>query len=279
MIAEAAATHDGSLGNALRLVDLAADIGADAVKFQWLSSAVRLCDRRRAPEYLAAYSLLVFPEDRLARLAVHAAVRGIAFMCTAYLPEDVPVVARYVDRFKVSSFEVLDASFVALHAAWPKPLVISAGMGADVRPSVAAWCREYGPRPVPRVDVLHCVSAYPAPDDQLNLIALRPNSYSLRSAPTGFSDHAVGVWSGAVAVAAGARVLEFHVRLTLTSPTNADYAVSRSPHDAREYVQNVRLVERMLGHGTPGSAVCEEAMLRYRVDPAVADFQGRRTGT
>ena len=277
IIAEAAATHDGDLEQALCLVNLAANVGASAVKFQWLSSPERLAERRHAPEYLDAYRLLAFPCEWFPVLRDHAKALGLEFLCTSYLPEDVPVVAEYVDRFKVSSFEAMDAEFVAMHARWPRtPLVISAGMGADVEPALAVYraLRDAlsGERVGwPQPDILACTSAYPCPGEAACLARLHPvtspypESDIWPSSYTGYSDHTRHPWTGAMAVAAGARIIEFHVRLDDTSPTNADYAVARTPDEACEYVRHIREAEAMLGSGENRIQPSESAMLRYRV--------------
>ena len=267
VIAEAAATHDGNYAKALRLVDLAAQIGCDAVKMQWISSAERLCERRRAPEYLDAYRLLQFPEawfpDLLARCEEH----GIELMTTCYLPEDIHVIARYVKRFKISSFEATDAHFVALHAEWPeKPLIISAGMGASLRRSLERYTDAFLGRAVPRWQALHCVSAYPCPTDQIGLAAIRRHPiYQWGDKRHGLSDHTRHPWTGALAVAAGAEVIEFHCRLDDTDPRNADYEVARTPEESRVYVENIRVAEAMIGDGVTRVQEAEREMTRYRV--------------
>lgn len=275
VIMEVAGTHGGDLKKAAILVGLAADIGADAVKFQWLSSPERLVERRRAPEYLEAYRTIAFPREWFAVLDDWCRRARVEFMCTAYLPEDVAVVAQYVQRFKVSSFESQDAHFVGLHAEWPeKPLILSAGMGSDVSESVRfyhqlaerAWYRARGDlayHPWEKIRVLHCVSAYPCPDNQAALARIRQEDCRWNFA--GYSDHTRHPWAGALAVAAGARVVEFHARLYDTGPENADFVVSRTPAEAREYVANIRAAEALLGDGGRGAMPAEEPMLRYRV--------------
>ena len=267
VIAEGAATHDGSFEQAKALVNLAASAGADAVKFQWLSRAERLCERRHAPEYLDAYRLLQFQEWWFPDLASRCQDHGIEFLCTVYLPEDVHVVARYVTRFKVSSFEAQDAHFVALHAEWPeKQLIISAGMRARLEPTLTAYGAPMRGRAVPNWRVLHCVSAYPCPPDQISLAALPPDAahywYERRH---GLSDHTRHPWTGALAVAAGATIIEFHVRLNDTDPANADFAVARDPQEALEYVAHIREAEAMLGDEAVAVQPAEAPMLRYRV--------------
>ena len=261
VVAEAAGCHDGDLRKALRLVRLAHEVGADAVKFQWLSSPERLAARRRALKYLPAYRTLAFPLAWFPLLASFCDAVGVEFMCTAYLPEDVPTVAEYVRRFKVSSFEALDRHFVCSHAEFRKPLIISAGMGADVRGVLRAYGAAYGAAAAEaRVDVLYCVSAYPCPTDQICLRKLRFGGVIYG----GLSDHTRHPLTGAVAVAAGARIVEFHARLEDTSTGNADFAVARPPAEAAEYVRNIRAAEELLGREDGGMAPAEVGMLLHR---------------
>ena len=263
VIAEAAGCHDGDFRKALRLVDVAADVDADAVKFQWVSSPERLAARRRASEYLAAYHILAFSPSWHEDLAWRCAAAGIEYMCTVYLQEDIAVIAPHVQRFKVSSFEAEDVDFVATHFAyWPKPILVSTGMQGETLGRLFGRVAARQRAPVADVRYLHCVSAYPAPLEELCLAVIR------RHGLHGLSDHTRHPWTGALAVAAGAEIIEFHVRLDDTLPTNADYQVSRSPAEAREYVANVRLAERMLGDGVKRVMPCEEPMLRYRVTPS-----------
>jgi N,N'-diacetyllegionaminate synthase len=246
VIAEAAACHDGDLSRARQLVALAQAIGADAVKFQWCSSPQRLAVRRNAPEYVEAYRLLNFPVEWLELLKGDAKARGMEFLCTVYLPEDVPVIAPYVDRFKVASFEAGDDEFQAAHLQYMKPIIVSAGMNQN---------------PMWGTQVLHCVSAYPTPVDEINLEKMRAMGFD------GLSDHTRHPLTGAFAVAAGAEIIEFHFRLALTSPNNADFVVARDPLEAKTYVQNIRLAERFMGSKDAMIQPSEEPMLKYRVQP------------
>ena len=276
VVAEVAATHGGSLDAALQLVGLAHGVGADAVKFQWLSDPERLVERRRAPEYREQYRRLAFPRGWFSALKERAEVEGVEFMCTAYLPEDVHVVAQHVSRFKVSSFEALDRHFVALHAEYRKPLIVSAGMGAVARGLfnvLQRYRQAYPADTLPDVSVLHCVSAYPCPEGEIRLARLRPNFTVMEPLQyAGLSDHTRHPWTGALAVAAGARIVEFHLRPLETNEMDADYWVARDPSEALEYVRNIRTAEWMLGQEEAearwSASPAEEPMLRYRTGVA-----------
>jgi N,N'-diacetyllegionaminate synthase len=246
VIGEAAACHDGEYYKALQLIGLAKAIDADAVKFQWCSSPQRLAVRRNAPEYVESYRLLNFPVEWFEPLKIEAAKFELDFLCTVYLPEDVAVVAPYVDKFKVSSFEAGDLDFRDAHLPYGKEIIVSAGMARR-----ATW----GNR------VLHCVSAYPTPVEEINLSLLR---YAEEF--DGLSDHTQHPLTGAFAVCAGAEIIEFHFRLQQTSPGNPDYVVARDPLAAKQYVQNIRLAERMMGSGERKVQPSEEPNLKYRVN-------------
>jgi len=199
------------------MVKLAARAGADVCKFQWVSDPVRLCERRRAPEYLDAYGLIAFPRSWHAELAAVCADEGVEYACTVYLPEDLPVIAPHVTRFKIASFEAPDGTFIAAHRAWGKPLVISTGMMtlAEVR-RLAVQIGDI---------LMQCASAYPCPLDQAGLGAIRTLAAAW-PVDVGYSDHTRCEFTGGLAVAAGARAVEVHFCDYGTDPGNRDMAVA-----------------------------------------------------
>ena len=247
VLAEPGSTAEGRHDAFIALVQVAASIGCDIFKNQWVSSPERLCERRRAPEYLQAYEKIAYPSTTHEWLGAKAREHGLAYACSVYLPEDVEVVEPYCDYLKCASFESTDPGM--RDALWPyrHKTIISLGMGA----AVDQWFDFFA--------MLHCISAYPVPVEQMNLTAIRTRGLD------GLSDHSRHPWVGAIAVGIGVRLIEFHIRLWDTDPRNADYQVARTPAEAREYVGNIRLAEKMLGSGDRRAMPCEEPMLRYRV--------------
>lgn len=247
IIAEAGSSHDNDLQKAYRLIEAAKECGADAVKFQWTSNAGKMADRRGLDLKTAGTmyeTYLEKPVSWLESLKAHADKVGIEFMCTVYLIEDISTIAPFVKRFKVSAFESHDAQFIAAHLKGPAlkgpwnghDVIISLNPGKYVPMHLdAPAC----------VKTLHCISLYPTDPA---LLRLGP-SMLLHD---GFSDHTANVLTGAAAVAAGASIVEAHIRLSSTSPENPDYphslvADSENPEFAfSKYVQNIRTVERML---------------------------------
>lgn len=270
VIAEAGSTHDRRLTKAFDLIEAAAIAGADAVKFQFFSDPDRLADRRRVPEgYRDIYRRYRVPDYWLAPLKDGCDRADIEFMCTVYLPQDVAVLAPLVKRFKVASFEARDAEFLAAHASFDKPLIVSTGM-MSARESWELKWRLLDDHKL-AVEVLHCVSAYPAPIEQMNLALLRPEGHDGcggRSRFDGLSDHSRDIRTGGLAVAAGAQIIEAHLRLDDTDPQNPDYATAFAPAEFAEYVRNIRFSEKVMGDGEKKLQPAEAEMARYRVGGA-----------
>jgi sialic acid synthase SpsE len=254
VIAEPGCTAEGDFDRMVRSVDAAADAGADAFKAQWVSDVERMVQRRHAPEYRQAYRWLNFPVAWHARLREVCATRGLEYGCTSYLPEDVATVNHFVDFHKISSFEAMDRGLIGAAVNTRKRVFVSTGMQDD---TFFDYC--WGLHAT--IELLHCTSNYPTPLDSINLAAMAPPFGPLR----GLSDHSRHVLTGAVAVGAGARVIEAHLRLEDTDRNNPDYAVAFSPKEFAEYVRNIRLAEALMGSSVKQVQPCEEPMLRYRV--------------
>lgn len=260
IIAELGSIAEGRLDVMLRQVDVAQAAGADAVKLQWLSSPARLVERRHAEGYAGAYQHLAYPLGSLRAVVAYARGAGLKAGCSVYLSEDVAVLAPLVDFLKVASFEAGDVQLLgAIAATKARRVIVSSGMSDGLLPCVALDALIYD---CASVSVLHCVSAYPAPVDACNLaLFARPDDNGM----SGFSDHTAWEWTGAIAVAAGARILEAHLRLDDTSPQHPDYACALDPAAFAAYVRHVRVVETMMGDGVKRMQDCEAEMMQYRV--------------
>jgi len=251
IIAEMGSCHQGTLENAMALIDVAKKAGADIVKGQYWSSSQRLVERRNASELFDIYERYRMPTEWLSVLKEYCDKVGIEWLCTVYLPEDIKVVAPFVKRFKIASFEAGNNDFIMAHFQFNKPIIVSTGM-VD-HPTKISW----GLRP--RVSFLHCVSAYPAPVNEASLGCLQTHTFQ------GFSDHTTSRISGAVAVACGAEILEKHFKLPSTSNKAPDYEVSLLPTELKKYIANVREAELLLGDGEKKIQPSEEENVRYRV--------------
>jgi len=273
VIAEAGSCGDAHLPKMLSLIDDAKAVKADAVKFQWTSDARAMALGRGTAKrdgYESVYRhYLEWPHEWHEELSTHCQTLGLAYLCTVYLPDDISMVADYVHGFKVSSFEAQDFDFIRAHAMWcdSRPLFISTGMCSKrdlnrlMRKCIVPARLEAA------VMLLHCASAYPAPFDQLNLGVLREREPLWKL--VGFSDHSLPALthSGALAVVAGAEIVEAHLRSEDTHKDNPDYDHAMTTDQFLSYVAQIRMVEKALGSGKKEKQPCEEAMRQYRVQP------------
>lgn len=254
VIAEFASSHHGDLDRMLRGVAAAHDADADAFKTWWTSSAERTCERMHAPENLAINRLGQWPQGWLPIIRDACKARGLEFLCTVDLPEDISVVAPFVDRFKIASWGAGDREFIDAHRKYDKPLVISTGLDGSQYVGIPA-------------DYLHCVSAYPTPILDANLSVLwNREDLDGNAYYTGFSDHTRKVMMGALAVAAGAKILEVHFCLSDTAQDNPDRCVSHEPLHLAEYVRLARLAAVAMGDGIKRVMESEKPYLRHRYE-------------
>lgn len=256
VIAEIASAHDGDRAKMSEAIQVAKGAGADAIKFQWTSSPERLAARRHAEGYLWAYRAIAFPQKWLAELEAEANAVGIEWICTTYLPEDIPIIAPLVKRFKVASFESSDEVFLDNHLLYGKPMIVSTG-GMD---EATLWKLKWWANQMPDgvdVSLLHCVSAYPTPMEELNLHAMDDLD--------GLSDHTANVLTGALAAIRGASIIEVHFCLETTSLNSPDWRHSLLPTSLRNYMVNVRLAEAALGDGFKRVMPSEKRWAKYRV--------------
>jgi len=266
VVAEAGVNHNGDMALARRLVDAAADAGADAVKFQTFRTDALVS--RVAPK--AGYQVettgagesqrtmlarLELNEAQHAELRDRAAGRGIVFFSAPFDEASADTLERLgVAVFKVPSGEITNTPFLRHIASKGRPMILSTGMStlAEVDAAVAA-IREAGDPPLV---VLHCLSAYPAPPAEVNLraMAVLRDRYGV---PAGFSDHTLGIDVSLAAAALGAAVIEKHITLDKTLP-GPDHRASLEPAEMAALVRGIRTIESALGDGAKRAMPSEE---------------------
>jgi N,N'-diacetyllegionaminate synthase len=249
----------------VEMVHIAKQCGADGVKLQFFGDPKDLAARRGlGPEYAEVYAKYDVPAEWLAVLQETAHRLGLRFVVTVFRPEDAALVAKVADDLKVSSFEAEDADVLAAVAEARRPgqrVIVSLGMGKSVEPALALVGRD--------VLALHCVSAYPAPAQDLNLQRIQSQGLA------GYSDHSGKTFTGGLAVACGAKLVEVHFRLDATDKANPDYPHSLPPHGLALYVADVRAAERMLGTGDNAAQESERPFVEMQ-EAAKSTGRGRK---
>ncbi len=250
IIAELGVNHDGSLSRALELVEAAHHAGADAVKLQWfetdrlLSSAARLAQYQQqaaADDPFALLRGLELGPHEMQTIVESAHGLGLHTIVTVFSLELVGPADRLPwDAYKVASPDIINRPLIERLMSTGKPLLVSTG-AADAQEIqfVAQWLGAH-----PHV-LMQCVSAYPTPDESAALAGIRGLS-DAASIPLGYSDHTTATDTGALAVAAGASILEKHLTLDQTGP-GPDHATSLEPAQFAEYVRLAHRAHAMLG--------------------------------
>ena len=245
IIAEAGMNHDGSLGNAIRLAQVAAEAGADAVKFQLHDATAETTRDAPAPPYFQHetrweyFERTAFTDEQWRTLKDACDGAGIEFLCSAFSVEALGRLEQLVvRRHKIPSGEVTNLELIRAAAATGKPVLVSSGMSSWTELDAAVEAAGDD------ATVLQCTSAYPTPPERVGLNLL----HELRQRygkPVGLSDHTVGPYAAFAAVALGAVVVEKHFTLSreLYGP---DAALALEPDDLEELVEGIREIEAML---------------------------------
>jgi N,N'-diacetyllegionaminate synthase len=258
VIAEAGVNHNGDLALALKLCDAAREAGADAVKFQTFRAEDLVVPGAPTAEYQARQTgqrdqfamlrQLELSEDAHRTIHSHCAAAGIEFFSTPFSVAAVDLLLRLgVRRLKLSSGELTHRALVEHAAAAGLPLLVSTGMATMEEIREALHWIGTARRNLLGVTVLHCTSAYPAPDGALNLRAIGTMARDLGVA-VGYSDHSLGIEAPLAAVALGASVIEKHLTLDRTLP-GPDHSASLEPDEFRQMTAGIRRVSAMLGDG------------------------------
>ena len=258
VIAEAGVNHNGDLAMALALCDAARAAGADAVKFQTFRAEDLVVPGAPTAEYqkrqtgeqdqFGMLRKLELSREQHERIRDHCAGIGIEFFSTPFSLEAVDLlVALGVRRMKLPSGELTHRALVEHACATGLPVLLSTGMATmdEVREALAWAAQARGT--LAGMTVLHCTSAYPAPDEALNLRAITTLRETL-GLPVGYSDHSTGIEAALAAVSLGATVVEKHLTLDRQLP-GPDHAASLEPAEFGAMARGIRRITAMLGDG------------------------------
>jgi N,N'-diacetyllegionaminate synthase len=266
IIAEAGIAHFGDIALARDLVDLAADSGADVFKTQIFDVDVLIS--KTALDWRERLRPRNLTFDQVQEIKDRCESRGLIFMATAHDESRVSWLEKLnVEGIKVGSGEKNNPSFIESLACLGKPMIVSTGMcdEVDVKSMLDA-CARGG---CDSVALMHCVTSYPVPTDQINLAAI-DSMRSFFSGPVGYSDHSTDGIAVLAAVARGADIVERHITILRNVPNAQDWKVSSGPEDFPELVKNIRVIEGMIGDGIKASAPCEAQGKEWALKSLVA---------
>lgn len=254
IIAEIGNNHNGSIGLAKKLVNLAVESGANCAKFQMRDLSSLYSNQGRNAE--AGYDLgsqytldllnkFQLSHDELCQVFDYCGQQGILPLCTPWDLTSARVLDEYgLEAFKVASADFTNYEMLETLAKTGKPLLCSTGMSseAEIKSSVDLLRRLGSP-----FALLHCNSTYPAPFRDINLNYL-PHLKQLAGTVVGYSGHERGFAVPLAAIALGARIVEKHFTIDRSMEGN-DHKVSLLPEEFAEMVQQIRNIEEAMGQG------------------------------
>lgn len=243
VIAEAGVAHFGSLDKAFRLVDLAVEAKADAVKFQTFCTNTLISSR--SEEWQNRLRPKELSEEDFQILSQYCEKKGIIFLSTAHDVPSLKIVDRLsVPAYKIGSGEVKNWGFIKSIAERMRPVILSTGMYSD--DDIAAVIDIFKSVGNPDLMILHCVTNYPALPEQINLNIMKKIRANYKVI-VGYSDHTEGFHIPLAAVAKGAAVIEKHITLEYNIPNAQDWKVSCGPENFDVFVKQLREVEASFG--------------------------------
>jgi N,N'-diacetyllegionaminate synthase len=267
VIAEAGVNHNGDIGLAKKLIEVAAQAGADLVKFQTFRAAdLATCAAQTAAYQKAAIGDQYSQLEMLQRLELsaedhqilidHCEEEGIGFFSTAFDATSIELLRSLGQRlFKIPSGEITNLPYLRHIGRMGKEVILSSGMATLRELEDAIEVLERSGTPRSDITVLHCTSEYPAPMEDVNLRAMQSIQKALGVA-VGYSDHTLGIEIAIAAVAMGASVIEKHITLDRELP-GPDHKASLEPAELREMIKSIRNLEMALGDGVKVPSVGE----------------------
>lgn len=273
IVAEMSGNHNGSLARAKRIIDAAAKAGADAIKLQTYTEDTLTIDadtryfRLPAKSTWAGKTLYELygeastPWEWHRALKRHAEQKGLVFFSTPFDESAVSFLEKLrVPLYKVAGYEIGDTRLLRAVGRTKKPVIISAAMTSKDEVALAVQTlRKAGAR---AVAVLHCVNAYPAAPDDMNIRTI-PDIMRHFKVVSGLSDHSLGNTAAGASVALGGSIIEKHFTLSRRDG-GPDAAFSLEPSEFKAMVRTVRDTEKVLGVVRYGAVKSEERNLMFK---------------
>ncbi len=267
IIAEAGVNHNGDIRLAKKLVDISVAAGADAVKFQtFMADEIATEHACKADyqkittdeneSYLEMLRRLELSEQQHVLLKDYCNNNNIMFMSSPFDLASIDLLNRIgLQIFKIPSGEITNLPYLRKLGALRKKVILSTGYAK--LPEIKAALQILNENGTRKKDItlLHCTSEYPAPMNEVNLLAMTTLKKTF-GVKVGYSDHTLGVEISIAAVALGAKVIEKHITLDKTMD-GPDHKASLEPDELKKLVSSIRNVEKALGSGIKAPSISE----------------------
>lgn len=259
IIAEAGVNHNGSIELAKKLVDVAVEAGADAVKFQTFKTENVVSKFAPKAEYqqkttskdetqFEMIKKLELSFSDFEELKTYCDKKGIVFLSTPFDIESARFLKELgLEIFKIPSGEITNYPLLREIGSYGKKVILSTGMAdlGEIEDALDVLIESGTKRE--NITVLHCNTEYPTPFEDANLKAMITIKEAFK-VEVGYSDHTQGIELPIAAVALGAKVIEKHFTLDKNLP-GPDHKASLEPHELKQMVQAIRNIEKALGDG------------------------------
>lgn len=259
VIAEAGVNHNGSLELAKKLVDVAVDAGADAVKFQTFKADNLVSKSAQKAEYQKQTTpadesqhemirKLELDENAHRELICYCKDKQIMFLSTPFDHDSIDLLNSFgMPIFKIPSGEITNLPYLRHIGRLGKKVILSTGMAdlGEIEDALEVLMQTGVPKV--RITVLHATTEYPCPIEEVNLRAMQTIGAAF-GVKVGYSDHTQGIEVPIAAVAMGARVIEKHFTLDRTME-GPDHKASLEPKELKAMVQAIRHIDQALGNG------------------------------
>jgi len=259
IIAEAGVNHNGSLNLAKKLIDVAVEAGADAVKFQTFKAEEVISEVAPMAEYqkknvgkeksqIEMVKELELSFDDFKELKDYCDEKGIMFLSTPFDVESARFLKELnLEIFKIPSGEITNYLLLKEIGSYRKKVILSTGMAdlGEIEDALDVLIESGTKRE--DITVLHCNTEYPTPIEDVNLKAMLTIKEAFK-VNVGYSDHTLGIEVPIAAVAIGAKVIEKHFTLDRTLP-GPDHKASLEPDELKAMVKAIRNIEVALGNG------------------------------
>ncbi len=280
IIAEAGVNHNGSIELAKKLIDIAANSGADAVKFQTFKADNLVSKSAQKADYQkkttdadeSQYEMIKKLELDLnahKTLISYSKEKGIIFLSTPFDHESIELLHKLgLEIFKIPSGEITNLPYLKHIGKLNKKIILSTGMSDIGEVEDALEVLEKAGTKKENITILHANTMYPTPMEDVNLKAMQTIACTF-GVDVGYSDHTLGIEVPIAAVAMGAKVIEKHFTLD-KSMQGPDHKASLNPSELKEMVKAIRNIEKALGSGIKKPTLSEKPNIKIARKSIVA---------